>query len=257
MSDVPTPLPQNPRLGRLPAPDARDLNYLLRSARPAAFADPLANLPRTKHYQRGIILNQGQTGTCVEHGLEAKLRGAPQRVGQSRLPERFSVYDEAIKIDEFNFNDDDADRIWGTSVRAGCKVLQGRGLISAYHWTYTMDEILQWVLGGHGGLVLGIDWYSGMNAPDHETGVIRMTGDHQGGHCIYVFGADRDLELIDLQQSWGPEWGGWTHYGKRINYGCCRLPFRDLKRLMDGNGEAVAIVETPYVRRPPVHRSQS
>jgi hypothetical protein len=244
-----TPSPQNPRLGRLPAPDPRDLGFLLRSARPAAFTDPLANLPTSKHYARGIILDQGFTGTCVEHGLEAKLRGSPVKVGQSRLPKRFEVYDEAIRIDEFTGNDNDTMRIYGTSVRAGCKALVRRGLITSYHWTYTMEEILQWVLGGHGGLVLGIDWYSGMNNPDPETGIIRMTGTHQGGHCIYMFGADRKTELVSLQQSWGAQEGGWVRYGKRVNPGCVRLPFRDLKRLLDGNGEAVAIIETPYSRR--------
>lgn len=237
-----------PFLGRLPAPDSRDLNHLLRSARPQPFAVPVEKLPKTKHFQRGIVLDQGQTSTCVEFSLEAKLRGAPVKVGQSRLPARFSVYDEAILTDEFTGNDADTRREYGTSVRAGCKALVAKGLISEYKWLFSVDEILQWILGGHGGLVLGIDWYSGMNTPTEE-GIIRMTGTHQGGHAIYCYGADREKELLALQQSWGTEWGGWDQRGQRINPGCARLPFNDLKRLLDGNGEAVAIMEVPYSRR--------
>lgn len=235
-----------PALGRLHAPDPRDLKHLLRMVRPQAFAVPIEELPISRHYQRGAILNQEQTSCCVEFSLEAKLRGMPVRVGPSRLPARYEVYDEAIQIDEFPDNNDDIARCYGTTIRAGCRVLERRGLISSYEWTYSVDEILQWMLGGHGGLNLGIDWYEGMNQPSPE-GIIRLTGKPIGGHAIYSFGIDRQRGLISLQNSWGPEWGGWELYGKRVNPGCAKLPLDDLKRLLDGNGEAVRITEVPYV----------
>lgn len=246
-----------PSLGRLAAPDPRDLGHLLRAARPFAFEVSLSDLPRSLRQPRGPILDQGQTSCCVEFSLRAKLMGSPVRVGPGRLPPLYSIYDEAVGIDEFPSNDDDPTRCYGTSVRAGCKVLQRLGLITEYKWLFSVDEVLKWILGGHGGLNLGIDWYSGMNEPDAE-GIIRMKGSHQGGHAIYAFGADTsgEHEFLELQQSWGSEWGGWpTHTGplpnKKFFKGCARLPLSDLKRLLDGNGEAVAIVEAPYVRRFP------
>lgn len=241
-------------LGRIAIPDNRDLQHLLRAARPAAFTTPIDQLPLRKHYQRGALLDQGSTGTCVEHGLEAKLRGAPVKVGDVRLPARYTVYDRAIQLDESADNDHDIDRTMGTTVRAGCKVLQAMGMILEYKWVYSVEETLQWILGGHGGLVLGIDWWSGMDEPSAE-GVIRMTGNLRGGHCLYAYGADRQANFIDLQQSWGPGWGGWTQSGRRVNAGCARLPLTDLKRLLDGNAELVTIVETPYKPTPPKRKA--
>ncbi len=243
-------------LGRLSAPDPRDLNHLLRAARPSAFAVPIEALPEVKNYARGPILDQGQTGTCVEYSLRAKLAGAPCMVGGSRQPPLYAIYDAAIASDEFPDNDHDTARQYGTSIRAGCKVLQGLGLISEYTWAFDEDEVLRWILGGHGGLVLGIPWLSKMGDPDQE-GIIRAHGVPQGGHAIYAFGADRVRGMIHLQNSWGEEFGGWYNRAipqlatRRIFKGCVRLPLEDLRKLMNQDGEAVQIVETPYVRRLP------
>lgn len=239
-------------LGRVVEQDLNDLKYLMRAARPFAFEQPVEQLPSSMHYQRGPVLDQGRTGTCVGHSLAAKLAGAPVKVGPSRIPTPFAIYDEAIVLDEWKANDQDKLRQMGTSVRAGCKALEARGLITSYHWAYSVDDILHWILSGQGGVVLGIDWFSEMNQPNDE-GIVRTRGKHQGGHAIYCFGADRKTGLIALQQSWGANHGGWIVKRKgesvKMNPGCIRLPLEDLHKLLEGNGEAVAIVEAPYVRR--------
>jgi hypothetical protein len=239
-------------LGRITEPDDRDLNYLMRAARPGVFQVPLDELPQVVNYERGIILDQGQTGTCVEFSLEAKLRGAPNRVGPKRVPPRFSVYDEATQLDEWADNNHDVMREMGTSVRAGCQVLQRLGLITSYHWAFDEDEILRWILGGQGGLVLGLPWLRDMGYPDAD-GIIRARGDMRGGHAIYAFGADRIKGMVHLQNSWGEEFGGWPVGGtsplakRKVFKGCVRLPMEDLRKLVRIDGEAVAIRETVYV----------
>jgi hypothetical protein len=238
-------------LGRIADPDERDLGFLMRAQAPATLTAPLDTFPEVMNYARGTILDQGDSGTCVEFSLEAKLRGAPRTVGGSRIPPRFSVYDEAIRTDEFRSNDNDTARQYGTSIRAGCKVLQRRGFITSYHWAFDEGEILRWILGGHGGLVLGIPWFSDMGNPGDD-GIIRARGEMRGGHAIYAFGADRKNGFIHLQNSWGEEYGGWRVNSlpqlasRRVYKGCVRLPLEDLRKLMRIDGEAVAIEEAIY-----------
>lgn len=236
-----------PGLGRIPAEDPRDLQYLIRAARPEMFAKPLKELPPERTYTRGRILDQGETGCCVDFSLQAKLRGVPIVVANARCPQPFAIYDAAIKLDEFPDNDNDTQRQMGTSVRAGCKVLQGLGLVRDYHWAFSVDDVLQWILSGEGGINLGIDWYQDMFTPTSQ-GIIRATGRVAGGHAIYAYGASRTQGILYLQNSWGFTWGGWvepsTH--RRLNPGCVKLPLEDLDMLLKGNGEAVAIHEQPY-----------
>jgi len=230
-------------LGRIYAQDLNDLKYPLRAARSLP---PITELPSKIQYRRGPVSDQGYEGTCVAHSLRAKLRGAPIVVGEKRAPAPDTIYDAAVLIDEFHMGPDEA-RTRGTSVRAGCKVLQGMGFISAYHWAATVEEATQWMLSGNGGLVLGIDWLQRMSYPSDE-GIIRAQGGVEGGHAIYAFGVDMDGGFIELQNSWGTSWGGWRTSPRRaVTYqGCARLPLDDLRRLMAGNGEICAILEVPY-----------
>jgi len=244
-------------LGRLVAKDLRDLNHLMAAARPQVFNIPPERLPNVKHYTRSPILDQGMTGCCVAFSLTAKLRGLPVRINPPRGPEPFALYDRAIAVDEFTDNDHDTARQYGTSVRAGCKVLQGMGLIESYNWAYTVDDVLQWILSGQGGLVLGISWYSWMDQPTRDGVIRRPPGSSstlEGGHAIYAYGADRKAGFIDLQNSWGVDWGGRLKInGERVDRGCCRLPLEELERLLNGNGEAVAIIERSVRRKAPVN----
>lgn len=248
-----TPKPLSRGLGRIVEPDIRDLGHLMRAARPQAFKDALSQLPAQLAYERGPVLDQGRTGTCVAHSLVSKLHSQPVACLPPRAPEPFALYDRAIQLDEWAANDLDTERAMGTSVRAGCKALTEMGLITAYHWAFDVDEVLHWILSGQGGLVLGIEWLREMGNPSAE-GIIRARGRSEGGHAIYCYGADRERGLIDLQQSWGEGHGGWLIKAegehRRVNAGCVRLPLDDLRRLLDRNGEAVAIVESPLPEAP-------
>lgn len=214
----------------------------------------LLDLPERVQYRRGPILDQGATSTCVGHGVVSLLNADPVRVGASRTPSPFAIYDEACQLDPWPENDHDVERSVGTSVRAGIKAAKARGFVSSYHWAADVDDILRWMLSGSGPILFGLDWYAEMFRPTEE-GIIRARGSYQGGHCLLGVGADRASGLITLQQSWGATHGGWyvktVGPAKRQYMGCVRLPLEDLDRLMREAGEAAAIIEAPYVPTPP------
>lgn len=122
----------------------------------------------------------------------------------------------------------------GSTVRSGAKAMLKRGRIQGYYFATTFYEAKEFV-GNHGPVVIGIDWYEGMNAPD-KSAIIRPTGRKMGGHCILWVGIEGQWAI--LRNSWGVEWG---------EYGECRILLTDLALLMAANGEACAAVEKPYV----------
>jgi hypothetical protein len=233
--------PQQTRgLGRRPDPDERDQRYLMRAMQPSEQEAPLVGL---RVYRRGQLRDQGSTGTCVGHGWRAWMDGEPLR--SKAGPDPFGLYDLFIVNDQWTDNDVDPDRQFGTSVRAGAKVLMNLGHIKSYVWAFNIDDVRRWVLSGQGGVVLGIDWTSDMFSPSPE-GVIRARGAVQGGHCVYLFGADDRQGLVYIQNSWGKEWGGWPH--SRFNHmqiyrGCALLPYEDLDLLLRRQGEACTAVQ--------------
>lgn len=229
-----------PGFGRLEAVDPRDENHLMQmvlstAPAPAAIVDKIT-------YRTGTYVDQGETGTCVGQGWRNLLSAEPIRT--TKGPSAFDIYDAAIAIDEWKQNDADVKRQYGTSVRAGAKVLQEWGFLERYVWAKSAGDIMEWMLAGLGGVVIGTNWYDGMMTPDAD-GVIHITGRSRGGHCTYVYGADRPGGMFLIQNSWGPGWGGWRNPvgGQRSNLGKCRISVMDMDRLIRENGEACTPVE--------------
>jgi len=215
----------------------------MRLSCPETFAIPFADLPDEVSYHRGRVLDQGDTATSVEFALENSLRAQPCEMSDSRLLPRYTVYDEALRR-EFPSLSGGTDRSQAITIRSGCKVLKDHGLIASYKWAYLVDDVLKWMLSGHGGVVLGIDWHSAMDEPDDE-GIIRVKGHHAGGLAIYAYGVCRSKGFINLFSAWGT-WGGWKTRGKRDHIGCCKLPLEDLALLFRGNAEACTLQQVPY-----------
>lgn len=227
-----------PAFGRIESPDPNDTAYLMRAK--AELAPSVDELPSILFYKRGPILNQGDTGTCVGQSWRAKLSGEPIRTSKGPSAER--IYLEACKRDLWTENDDDPTLQAGTSVRAGAAYLKELGYITSYVWAFNVDDLMRWMLEGRGGVVLGINWTSGMNQPDHE-GIIRVTGPSEGGHAIYAFGIDRARGVIALQNSWGMGWGGWVVNRRKAYLGCGLLALEDLEHLLRRGGEACTALE--------------
>jgi hypothetical protein len=222
-----------PSFGRLSAPDDRDRQYpmrlLLQETPP-----PVAPVRRWFHHTVGKILNQGETGTCVGHASRQWLSSSLLMTKTG--PDAFTIYREACLRDPWPGNDH-GDLQFGTSVRAAMQALQARGHLSAYYWADTVGIMDRWLREQRGVLILGTNWYGGMNEPD-QRGMIHMSGSLQGGHSYVISGANADQERFRLINSWGLSWG---------QYGRAWISYADVQRLLNEDGECVTAIERQLI----------
>lgn len=227
-------------LGRRPAPDPRDQNHLLRLHR----LEPAQVVARrTKVWPMFVRhLNQGSEGTCVGHGWKHWLLTAPVIQGKrSASPTAVELYDAATEIDEWEENyrpaDNWHDRQFGTSVRAGAKVLQRLGYIEEYDWLYDAETAADWIGGVNatgefvgGSIVIGVNWYDTMDERDAE-GFLHLTktSRRRGGHCVDVRGYHQRSGYFYGIQSW--------------NYGPFKIAGEALDRLLREDGEGCTAKE--------------
>lgn len=195
----------------------------------------------------GPILDQKAEGACVGFGWTAQALATPFVVNLKTLPGKAPktpqpfaryVYASAQKIDEYP-----GESYEGTSVLAGAKVMEKHLAIASYSWAFSVDDIID-ALIQKGPVVLGINWYEGMyEAPN---GVLSVTGDHVGGHCILAIGYTTSSPKlggkpsVTLQNSWGKKWG--------IN-GLAEISVEDLNKLIMEQGEACIPSKTAYVKK--------
>lgn len=137
------------------------------------------------------------------------------------------LYQAAQEVDDFPGHD-----YAGTTVRAGAKILQERGLISNYWWAWDVDTIVNALLTV-GPVVVGTRWYQSMYQPDKQ-GVLKVEGQPIGGHAYLLNGVSKTSRRVRLKNSWGIEWG---------QKGMAWLSFDDLGRLLAENGEACLAAE--------------
>jgi hypothetical protein len=217
--------------GRVYTPDPEDARFrvsFLREAEEAAL-EPVHD--SRYWWANGIWVDQGSTGTCVGHGVTHYAEDGP--VTQPGSLDPMAVYDRATEIDEWPQNDHD--RSFGTSVRAGIEVLREKRMITTYHWAMNWPEF-EFTILDIGPLVLGVDWFEDMFFP--VDGLIRPTGALAGGHCIVADGYNSKTKVARLKNSWGRGWG---------KNGFCYIRREDLEYLLFGaNGEACISNEIRY-----------
>jgi hypothetical protein len=233
-------MPDQPILNWTPTFDERSKNFPVRAAIPER------PKRRTKKWRNGVILNQGREGACVGFGWTAEALSTPVAVDLKRLkadapeePTAFarSVYHRAKQIDEYDGEDYD-----GTSVLAGAKVMKELGLVKEYRWCFRIEDVIDSILT-KGPVVLGIYWYESMY--DAPNGIVDVSGEIVGGHCITAVGfklakdSATGEDTIILQNSWGASWGHW---------GLAEIRVRDLKALLDNDGEACVVTKRSYGR---------
>lgn len=229
-----------PILNWTPTFDERSKNFPVRAAIPER------PKRRTKKWRNGVILNQGREGACVGFGWTAEALSTPVAVDLKRLkadapeePTAFarSVYQRAKQIDDWEGEDYD-----GTSVLAGAKVMKELGLVKEYRWCFRIEDVIDALLT-KGPVVLGIYWHEGMY--DAPNGIVEVSGEIVGGHCITAVGfklakdSATGEDTIILQNSWGASWGIW---------GLAEIRVRDLKTLLDNDGEACVVTKRSYGR---------
>ena len=205
-------------LGRRPfVPDRRDfsanrLRTLIRSRQ----ATP-------KSWTIDRILDQGTTPHCVGFGC-ADYGNALPVDDEYTDADGHALYYEACAIGGYPDTED------GANVRDGLKALRARGRIAAYALLHDAGEAEEW-LSSSGSVVVGTDWYEGMD----DTGggaVVTPTGDIRGGHCYLLNGyTPTEYEFVN---SWGTGWG---------SSGRFYMAKDDFAYLLRTGGEAWAAIE--------------
>ena len=213
----------DPRLDRLVSFDKRSRNFGVAST-------IAASRPRSYSWRLCDILNQGNEGSCVGHGISHELKARPSEV--KGVDHRFAVekiYWPAQQIDDWpgGLYPGARPRYEGTSVLAGLKVTQAMGYFDAYRWAFGIDDLIMGV-GYNGPAVLGINGYEGMQNTDPD-GFIHVTGRVVGGHCALCAKVDLRRQAFRIPNSWGRGWGqdGWAW-----------ISFSDMDKLLRNQGEA-------------------
>jgi hypothetical protein len=203
-------------------------------------ADP-ALLKTARYWTGGVVLDQGQEGSCVGHGvvgeyLASPVRGKPGSLGDRQFYGPASVghqlavdvYNRARQIDEF-----EGDFTDGTSVRAGMLVARERGWVSGFQWAFNLTELRTALESGP--VVIGVEWRED-SYDTQPNGDLRVGGPVAGGHCVVVTGYSPNYAgrgaRYRLRNSWGASFG--------IN-GNCYIKPDDLDSILFRSGGEAAI----------------
>jgi len=161
---------------------------------------------RRRRWRMPAILDQGDTPHCVGFAWDGFLICGP--VVNQQL-NGHGIYRYAQFVDEWA-----GEAYEGTSVRAGAKVLRDFSRIVSFAFTRDLDTALAYLLEA-GPLVAGTDWWESMCFPDQDGVIEAGGGELLGGHAYLLTGYDDYSGLIEIANSWGPDWGvigfAWIH----------------------------------------------
>lgn len=182
-------------------------------------------------------LDQGQEGACTGFACAGELAATPIKYAVNN-DAALKLYSKAREIDQREGRFYTA----GATTLAAVKGCKEMGLFGKYVWNFGIDDTIDWIIK-RGPVVLGINWYESM----YETlpgGLIDVSGPVVGGHAIMANGywpRHPDFgDVLVLTNSWGVNWG---IRGRGF------LPIDSAKRLLSEDGESVAPVDLPLLRR--------
>lgn len=233
-------------LGRVHFFDPQNLNYLIRdiiapneelvkqallTSRTKGTAPLSVNRTDKKYFWDSAWWgDQGPTPSCTAFALSHAMADGPvTHPGQNPLEDPMFLYAEIQAQDRLegrNFSE-------GATSLAMAKVAVKHQWIGEYRWGYSLDEFVAAIRTGP--VLLGINWYTGMDTPGGKDAIIRAKGRYRGGHEIEANGADFSRGLVRLKQSWGKD-----NYG---NKGHALLPFEDLEQLIAEDGDVLLFRE--------------
>lgn len=233
-------------LGRNYHFDARNLNYLIKDVVPvppelekrALLAIRSSSLPETTpqpgyryFWDSAWWGNQGNTSECTAYALSHAMADGPvTHPGQSPILSPDELYARIQAKDRSEGRDYGVDG--GATSLAMAKTAMDLKWIGEYRWGYTLADFIAAIAIGP--VLLGINWYSGMDEPDNKVAIIRKSGWIRGGHEIECNGADFKAGMARLKQSWGRDWGRNGH---------AYLPFEDLEKLIAEDGDVLLFRE--------------
>jgi hypothetical protein len=200
--------------------------------------------------------DQGNTGTCVAHAGEMFLLLPPvvqKRAGS--YPNRWDLYRECVRRDEWAENDSQADlpdgdpgMDFGTSTLALMKTFQALGWIGEYRWAWDVPTVSRFLrmqgpnfagkLGGP--VIVGIPWLSSMFDVGGD-GILRVDprSGVAGWHEVVLRGANNSRGMFRLRNSWGTTWG---------RSGEAYLPFEGMDWMFRVGADAVTTNELRLAR---------
>lgn len=211
-------------------PDTRD--WPMRIALPGVGLDEVGRQlmagrpppPREQLWAPGPILHQGDRPLCVTFSWKQLLQCQPIAQGLGLNTDGF--HQLAQERDEWP----GTDRNFGTSIRAGAKVLKLLGAIESYVWTDNVWELAYWVLT-KGPVVMAMDYWTGWDRGLQA----RVDGDRTGGHSVVCIGCNGATQQFLFVNSWGEGWG---------HNGMFALPAEDVQMMFrDYRAQACAPVE--------------
>lgn len=220
------------QLGRIPEEDIRDKAF--------PFASTITPGQRQRSYtwmKNAIqVIDQGpRMGSCVGCTFIAEAAASPKAwdLGDDLKATAEHYYFECQANDSFPGGEypGASPFMQGTSIRAGAKTAQRRGMIGEYRWAYGAEQVAYAV--GRGPVVMGTWWFEGMDNPD-ASGYILPDGKKLGGHAWLIIGVNWRLRRFEMLNSWGTEWG---------NGGFAYLTFNSVDFLLTEQGEALVIME--------------
>lgn len=212
-------------LGRFVSPDDRDKKFLIKPLLQAA-----EKPKKTSRYwnANGWWGDQGSNPHCVGFSWTHWVEDGPvTHKGNAPIVHPGQLYREAQKVDEWRGENYD-----GTSVRAGAKVLQSKGLIDSYYWAWDVETLANSILT-LGPSVVGTNWYYDMFFPD-EKGIVKVGGAIAGGHAYLINGVNIKTKMFRIKNSWGKEWGKGGH---------AYISFDDMAKLIREQGEVCLAIE--------------
>lgn len=180
--------------------------------------------PRSYTWRCLQCLDQGHEGACVGFGWTHEALAYPKSIPNLTNEHARAFYKRAQQLDNWPGEEP---QYSGTSVLAGAKTALELGYIKEYRWAFGLNDLLV-AVSRHGPAVLGVNWYEGMYDTDSK-GMLHVTGEQVGGHCILAVGVSIKYKTVTLHNSWGPEWG--------VN-GKAKLSWDDMARLLAEDGEA-------------------
>jgi hypothetical protein len=209
------------KFGRVPHFDRRSRKFPIASL--------LAGIEKPRSYTWRCLINldQGNTSACTGFSVTHEAAARPQEVKNLTNKIALAVYNRAKQLDEYPGENYDGSSVLG-AIKAGVE----RKWYGEYRWAFGEDD-LALAVGHHGPAVLGINWYAGMMDPDSK-GIIKPTGQIEGGHAILCNGIDVKKGLYRLHNSWGVGYG---------IVGECFISLDNMARLLKEKGEACIPVQ--------------
>lgn len=185
-----------PGLGRLVEHDPR--SRMFAAARASSERSVL-------HVHNAPVLDQGESNSCTGHALAQCINTEPFKSCRNAFLDSriaFDLYSLATRLDPFKgqFPPEDT----GSSGLAVAKAGWRRGYLRGYAHAFGFKGFCR-VLQTQP-VIVGTQWYSGMNVPD-RAGRVSPSGEPEGGHEYLALGIDYERKLITFLNSWGSGWG--------------------------------------------------